>query len=94
MSQTLSLPAANAVYDILAAHAGAEDSAGARARFVCCAVEDGITEWRFQGTLGFGGKLRFRRHAAHFYVDCYEEDLTAERRRIIAETNLQLARAL
>ena len=36
-------------------------------------------EWRFCGTLGFGGK--FYRNAGRYYVQCYREDETPERRR-------------
>jgi len=35
------------------------------------------TEWRFQGTLGFGGK--FWRYDGKYYVTCYPEDKTPER---------------
>jgi len=33
------------------------------------------TEWRFQGSLGFGGKFRYPRMS----VDCYPEDETPAR---------------
>jgi len=47
-----------------------------------------ISEWRFQGNLGFGGKIRFRDGVP--YVDCYPEDETILRRIRIAEANTRL----
>lgn len=46
-------------------------------------------EFRFQGALGFGGKIRYN-PKDHFYVDCYPEDMNPERRRMIEEVNAEL----
>jgi hypothetical protein len=49
-------------------------------------------EWRFMGALGFGGK--FRHDGYHNdgipYVDCYQEDGTAERRAMMERANQRL----
>jgi hypothetical protein len=50
----------------------------------------GCVEWRFQGTLGFGGK--FWNANDRWYVTCYPEDSTDERRAVIAVANERLAR--
>lgn len=43
-------------------------------------------EWRFSGNLGFGGKYRKSRNS----VDCYREDETKERVKIIETINNKL----
>ena len=49
-------------------------------------------EYRFIGALGFGGKFRNNgNHANTPHVDCYPEDLTAERREMIDRANRRLA---
>ena len=48
---------------------------------------DPTREWRFCGSLGFGGKFRFPRMS----VDCYPEDLTPARANAIKNTNVCLA---
>lgn len=50
--------------------------------------EPPITEWRFCGMLGFGGK--FWNVHERWYVSAYPEDTNAERRLIIAQTNQAL----
>lgn len=45
------------------------------------------SEWRFQGSLGFGGKFRYPK----FSVDCYPEDATLTRRAAIEAANAKLA---
>lgn len=50
---------------------------------------DTLTEWRFQGALGFGGKLW--RKGNGFKVSCYSEDETESRRAMIAKANERLA---
>ena len=56
-------------------------------------------EYRFQGALGFGGKIRSRstwslngerHHSPDFFVDCYPEDLTPERLEMITNANRRL----
>jgi hypothetical protein len=45
------------------------------------------TEWRFQGSLGFGGKFRYPKMS----VDCYREDETPARLAAIERANDRLA---
>lgn len=47
-------------------------------------------EWRFQGKLGFGGKLHINAHRG-VYVTAYPEDLTPERQAMIDKANDKLA---
>jgi hypothetical protein len=37
------------------------------------------SEWRFQGSLGYGGKFRRCPYGMRYSVDCYPEDETTER---------------
>jgi len=46
------------------------------------------TEWRWQGVLGFGGKLYTHRLVP--YVDCYQQDETPTRLQAIQEINEKL----
>ncbi len=75
------------VYDILVEHAGAPECD--RERFIAAHVDarDAIREWRFCGSLGFGGKYRVQ----HNIVTCYSEDETPERLAAIERTNTALA---
>ncbi len=50
----------------------------------------GCREFRFQGGLGFGGKV-YQQHA-RTWVSCYSEDRTAERDAMVLVTNAKLAR--
>jgi hypothetical protein len=77
---------ANAIYDILVKHAGARESS-MRDGFVWHHAENDCTEFRFMGSLGFGGKYYSRENR----VDCYSEDETPERRVAIGRTNAALA---
>lgn len=52
--------------------------------FVNHFVEKGGKEWRFQGTLGFGGKFW---NNGGWYVNCYVEDETPERKATKAKVN-------
>lgn len=49
----------------------------------------GYFEWRFQGDLGYGGKLKYQSHDG-FHVDCYREDETPERLERIEKANKRL----
>jgi hypothetical protein len=51
--------------------------------------EESITEYRFQGNLGFGGK--FWNANGRWYVTCYSEDETPERQEMIRKANERLA---
>ena len=46
------------------------------------------TEYRFNGSLGYGGK--FRNNNNGVYVDCYQEDETPERLSDIEKCNEQI----
>ncbi len=72
----------NRVWDVLVEHVGARESW--RGEFL--AVHD--TEFRFQGSLGFGGKV-YGKHFLH--IDCYYEDYTPERLDLIKRVNNILA---
>ena len=89
---------ANAVYDVLAKHCGANDAPGSpdwlltpRDEFVFHQTREVQREYRFQGRLGFGGKFRRNGWEDRWYVDCYPEDLTPERQQMIDAANAALA---
>ena len=81
---------ADKVYTVLVEHAGAPDDRQGRDRdaFIISQSASVITEWRFGGHLGFGGKLWRLRNTLS--VDCYAEDRTPERQLIIERTNFIL----
>lgn len=78
---------ANAVYDLLIQHAGADE--WQRQEFVLMHAEGRCDEFRFIGWLGSGGK--FWRH--RWQVSAYPEDLNGRpgRQAIIDVTNAALA---
>lgn len=79
---------ANTIYDILVEHAQASERN--RDDFVYCMGEAlDRHEYRFQGSLGFGGK--FYLNARGPRVSCYREDETEERCRAVITTNAALA---
>lgn len=61
------------------------------------AVEDQSREYRFQGVLGFGGKIYFDHYPDkllglfHARIDCYAEHKTEERGKLIIQVNAVLA---
>lgn len=74
------------VWDILVEHAGASRDPLDKVYFVQAHLSRPLcTEFRFCGTLGFGGK--FRRYDGDLYVTCYPEDETPERRATIEKVN-------
>jgi hypothetical protein len=81
--------AARSIYAILVREAGAWDQPIALAQFEYAMTETDTHEYRFQGHLGFGGK--FWRDGNRWWVNCYPEDLNAERRTIIERTNKAIA---
>ncbi|OHA54176.1 MAG: hypothetical protein A2991_02845 [Candidatus Terrybacteria bacterium RIFCSPLOWO2_01_FULL_58_14] len=87
--------AANRVWDILVTHAGApnDEPGWARAQFVYHFTQGTISEYRFQGNLGSGGKFWCDRFEG-WRVTCYPEDETVERREMIAVTNAVLRELL
>ncbi|ACL61706.1 hypothetical protein [Methylobacterium nodulans] len=80
---------ADAIYTALVEEAGAPDDVYDREMFVRSAAGVLPLEWRFQGRLGFGGKLYFDGERPP-RVDCYPQDRNEEREAIIARTNERL----
>lgn len=77
----------NRIYDILVQVCGAAEDY--RDGFVMLHQRENFpTEWRFIGTLGFGGKFWRKRDA--FSVTCYSEDETRARLKTMKEANQQL----
>ena len=77
----------NAVWDVLIELAGATEYW--RENFVHSATQNSTDlEYRFQGTLGFGGKVRT--DGFRWWVDCYPEDETPERLAVIAAVNARI----
>jgi hypothetical protein len=77
------------IYDILVAVCHAPDSVSDRLQFRHF-WDGGGNEYRFGGSLGFGGKF-WRANYVPWSVSCYREDETPKRLEIIARTNEQLA---
>lgn len=84
---------ANRIYDVLIEHAGASESW--RRDFVYHQTHEHVPEYRFQGLLGFGGKFR---RSSRWYdkgeswrVDCYPEDRSPERDKLVEATNKALS---
>ncbi len=88
---------AAAVWQVLVDHAGAPDHAMSRDAFVQFQAARTCEEYRFGGSLGFGGKFRRSvlcacpEHGEQWTVDCYPEDETPERLAVIDKTNAALA---
>ncbi len=82
---------ADRIWTILKEHAGAGEYW--RGNFIACCTtidnEHPAMEYRFQGDLGFGGKFRNYQDRG-WYVDCYIEDETPDRKEIIKKTNEKL----
>jgi hypothetical protein len=79
------MSAANRIYDVLVEECGASNAD--RDYFVQWhAAADG-DEFRFQGTLGFGGKF----WANRWSVNCYREDETPARLATMGRANARLA---
>ena len=92
---TLTAEQAHAIYDVLVDFAGARESG--REDFVWTQTNRHCSEYRFMGNLGFGGK--FWRNTGRrgdgsygevWYVNCYHEDETPERREMIDNINYKL----
>ncbi len=77
---------ASETFDVLVKHAGASESM--RGDFVHNHTsETPCDEYRFQGTLGFGGKYWRKTNSVSFYT----EDTNADRIKTFTETNKALA---
>lgn len=77
---------AKIVLTILVAHAGFRDDRS----FLPFQTRQFCREYRFQGALGFGGKL-WRDSDGVMRVSCYREDETPDRLAMIEATNAALA---
>lgn len=89
----MSAETANAVYDVLVAQVGASASDDARREFLHHQIRSHMTEFRFCGRLGMGGKFYRNRgvrpdgtYGSSWYVTCYPEHLTPERQAAIDAT--------
>lgn len=76
----------NEVYTILVTVCGAHEDE--RDSFVAGWNDPTGNEWRFRGSLGFGGKVY--RSMGSYRVNCYEEDRTPERYSCITRANKAL----
>lgn len=85
-SDPCTYPDADAVYDILVSTCGAFDSPDNRKQFRCHYPD--CVEYRFQGELGFGGKVWSERGLV--WVTCYSEDENDTRRAMIQRANEML----
>jgi hypothetical protein len=75
------------VYDLLVNIGGANESERDDFIYHHSESKEGCREWRFIGKLGFGGKY----WSASNRVDCYREDETPERIKLMEELNSELA---
>ncbi len=79
------------IWDLLVKHAGAWEEG--RREFMAKSSDyyasNRPLEYRFMGTLGFGGKL-WLNNGPHPYVNCYREDETEGRRKIMEIANGEL----
>lgn len=88
----LTVERAHRAYDTLVLYAGADPDD--REQFVLSVTEPRfIHEYRFQGSLGFGGKFYAECDAAgiHCRVGCYPEDRTVERDAVVDKVNYLFA---
>lgn len=76
---------AHAIFTVLVEHAGASEDE--RHDFVHHQTAGPCTEYRFIGSLGFGGKFW---RSSGWYVNTYPEQLTPAREQAISQTNTVL----
>lgn len=82
---------AHQVWGLLVAEAGAaERDRQVFVRYLCTPDHLNSWEYRFIGTLGFGGKLHYNTYRGA-YVSCYPEDRTADLAALIDRLNERLA---
>jgi hypothetical protein len=74
------------IYDVLVSDGADEDS---RIAFRFWFFNPNQREWRFIGSLGFGGK--FIKERDRYFTTCYPEDVNAERVATIERLNKALA---
>ena len=78
----------NKIWDTLMKTCGAQESG--REAFVALLTHDeAVREYRFIGSLGFGGKVWFNQDGVE-HVNCYSEDWTPERRTMMDKANKAL----
>jgi hypothetical protein len=81
---------ADRIWDVLVRDAGAtERDRTTFVRYLTTNDTLGSWEYRFMGTLAFGGKLHYSRYRGA-YVTCYPDDLTDERQDTITRVNVLL----
>lgn len=78
----------NKVYDVLVALGGAVESERETFLYHHSGSCYTVTEWRFQGKFGFGGKYRSERNE----IDYYPEDLTKDREELRTKINTELSK--
>lgn len=79
---------ANKVYDLLVSIGGAYEPDRDSFLYFHTEYKYETSEWRFSGKLGFGGKYRKATNS----VDCYREDATPERVKLMNELNEALSK--
>ena len=82
----------SAVYDLLVSKGGASSDEYTKQAFISYFLEGPdyqTREWRFMGHLGYGGKF-WRNNPTGWYVSCYPEDETPERRALIDDLNREV----
>lgn len=77
----------SSVWSALVSIGGARDGSWERDSFFQAFTTDPPSEWRFQGDLGFGGKLY---RAEKWRVGCYPDDMTPEREQKLAKLNIAI----
>ena len=91
---TVSQATAEAIYRVLVDVCAAPDEGYIGTAFVRYMTGDGPSlpkEWRFRGSLGFGGKLLLNGNRDGFpHVTCYPEDETPDRAAIMERANKAL----
>lgn len=85
MTITIEKDVLEAIYTLLVERAGAHESY--RQDFLY--HFPGCVEFRFMGSLGFGGKIWC--DGGRVYIDCYRENETPERLTLIALVNTRIA---
>lgn len=73
------------IYDILVNYCGALESDWEQFKY-----HFPVSEWRFQGKLGFGGKL-YINDEGKLHVSCYKEDMNPKRMSILTRVNKKLS---
>ena len=81
----ITIQQAEDLFTLLVEHAGAFESDRMSFRYAQADRENPCREFRFCGALGFGGK--FWNSNGRLYVNCYNEDETPKRKRIIKKVN-------